>query len=206
VKTQLNKNTNHAPPKALKNSAKLQRGFSLIEVMVAAIILSIGILGVVSLQILGMKGTQQSFMKQQAMSVVQNLTERMHSNKQGVAAGNYIIADSSTFDCSVLPSCSGSSSTCSVAEIATVDLHNLICGYKAGSFPSTGGVKAPAPGDLQGLVNGELNVTCPNAGGCVTGDVQISVLWDERELGSEDNGVPAGTPSDSLVVNTRIIR
>ena len=182
-----------------------QSGFSLIEIMVAALVLSIGILGVASLQIIGMKGTHQSSMKQQAMAIVQTLTERMHSNKQGVAAGNYVVLDSSTFDCDDLPSCSGSSSTCTVAEIATVDLHNLICGYKAGSFPSTGGVKTPALGDMQGLVNGELNVICPNALGCITGDIQISVLWDEREL-SKEAIIPAGTSTDSLVVNTRVIR
>lgn len=191
----------------MKNKiAHKQSGFSLIEIMVAALILSIGILGVAGLQMLGMKGTHQSSMKQQAMNIVQSLTERMHANKQGVAAGNYVIADSTVFDCSVLPSCSGSSSACTIAEIATVDLNNLICGYKAGSFPSTGGVKDPALGDLQGLINGQLNVTCPNAGGCNTGDVQISVLWDETQLATEDNGVPVGIPTDSLVVNTRVIR
>ena len=187
------------------NAYAKQSGFSLIEIMVAALVLSIGILGVASLQIVGLKGTHQSSMKQQAMTIVQSLTERMHSNKQGVAAGNYVV-DSSTFDCSVLPACFGSSSSCSVADIAIVDLHHLICGYKAGSFPNTGGVEAPAIGDLQGLVNGELDVICPNTGGCATGDIQISVLWDESQIASEDNGVTAGTPSDSLVVNTRVIR
>ena len=37
-----------------------QSGFSLIEIMVAAVIHTIGILGVAGLQMVGMKGTHQS--------------------------------------------------------------------------------------------------------------------------------------------------
>ncbi len=181
----------------LKNRiAHKQSGFSLIEVMIAALILSIGILGVAGLQIIGMKSTHQSFMKQQAVSVMQSLTERMHSNKQGVIAGNYNI-DSSTFDCGVLPDCNDSSSNCTIAEIATVDLHNIICGYKKGSAPSTGGIESNAAGDISPLVDGELDINCV-AGDCSAGDVQINIQWSERGFDKE-------TPvRDSLLVTTRI--
>ncbi len=179
-------------------NAHKQSGFSLIEIMIAALILSIGILGVASLQIIGMKGTHQSYMKQQAMGIVQSLTERMHSNKQAVIAGDYVVLDSAAFDCGILPVCSDSSSNCSVADIATVDLHNLICGYKKGSAPSTGGVKTVTAGDVSSLIDGELIVTCPTV--CATGDVQIDVRWSERGLSTET------TVKDSLVVTSRIIR
>ena len=176
-----------------------QSGFSLIEIMVAAVILSIGILGVAGLQMVGMKGTHQSYMKQQAMAVVQSLTERMHANKQGVIAGNYLV-DSSTFDCTAATTtCSNSSSNCTVAEIATADLHNLVCGYKKGSAPRTGGVEVVSAGDVSMLVNGELDVTCPTA--CATGEIRINVQWTEREFGSETPGA-----DDSLMVTTRIIQ
>jgi len=176
-----------------------QSGFSLIEIMVAAVILSIGILGVAGLQMVGMKGTHQSYMKQQAMAVVQSLTERMHANKQGVIAGNYLV-DSSTFDCTAATSsCSNASSNCSVAEIATADLHNLICGFKSGSAPRTGGVEVVSAGDISSLINGELDVTCPT--GCATGEIRINVQWTEREFGTETPGI-----DDSLMVTTRIVQ
>jgi len=50
-----------------------QSGFSLIEIMVAALILSIGILGLVGLQVIGLKGTQQSSMKWQTVVMLQTL-------------------------------------------------------------------------------------------------------------------------------------
>ena len=98
-----------------------QFGFSLIEVMVASVVLSIGILGVASLQIVGLKGTQQSIMKVQAMTIVQSLTERMHANKLGVVNGNYVDS-SSDFICGEIKDCSSTTANCNAAEIAKIDL------------------------------------------------------------------------------------
>ena len=186
-----------------RNTQK-QSGFSLIEVMIAALILSIGILGVAGLQIIGMKGTHQSYMKQQAMTIVQSLTERMHANKEGVIAGNYVASNASV-NCADLPVCNTATSSCSVADIAKVDLHNVMCGYKAGLAPSTGGIKASAASDIVAFVNGKLDITCP-AGDCTDGDIQINIRWTERAIGQETVDVDADGASDSLSVATRIIR
>jgi type IV pilus assembly protein PilV len=186
----------------LKASSK-QTGFSLIEIMVAALILSIGILGVASLQIIGLKGTQQSYMKQQAMSVIQNLTERMRSNKQGVFDGDYEIANSNAFDCAELslPDCSSANSNCSSAQLATADLHNLVCGYKTAGSSRTGGIRNIAADDISTFLGGQLTVACL-AGNCDAGDLSIEVNWQENAIDeSETNIAP-----DSLLINTRISR
>ena len=191
-------------PKNYKDSINKNRqiGFSLIEIMVAALILSIGILGVASLQIISMKSTQQSNMKHQAAAVIQNLTERMNSNKTAViaTAGQNYEVDSVNYNCAtaILPSCLGSSSSCTSGEIAEYDLNTLICGYKAGSASNTGGIKFNSTGDIVSLVNGKLKVTCVG-GSCVSGNIQIEVNWTERQLDSRETVV-----EDSIVLNTRI--
>ncbi len=175
------------------NKQKNQSGFSLIEVMVAALILSTAILGVASLQMLGMKGTQQSFMKSQAIGVVHNMIERMRANQAGVAAGNYVL-DSEAFDCTTaLPNCS--TLDCTPAQIALSDQINLVCGYKTALGPRTGGVKVMSANDNVSLVNGTLSVACVN---CAVGDVSITVGWDERAFDEED------TVPDVITINTRI--
>ncbi len=175
------------------NHKRRQSGFSLIEVMVAALILSTAILGVAGLQMLGMKGTQQSFMKSQAMGVVQNLTERMRANQAGVIAGDYTL-NSATFDCTATrPSCN--TTYCNVAQMASYDKFNLVCGYQTGTSPRTGGVKVISASDNASLVNGTLNVSCIN---CATGDVRITVAWDERAFDEE------ATAPDQIIINTRI--
>ena len=188
--------------------SKKQAGFSILEVMISALILSTGLLGVASLQIVGMKETQQSSMKNQAMGVVQNITERMRANYAGVTADNYVI-DSATFD--VIKFCTakapdpstcvagagGNADACIAKTVATADLHNLICGY---GKPKTGGVKVTAAGDIGILVNGSLNIACAGAAavGCTQGDIIITVGWDETVLGEEK------FIRDSLILTTRI--
>jgi len=172
---------------------KKQTGFSLLEVIIAALILSTGLLGVASLQIIGMKGTQQSSMKNQAMGVVQSITERMRANYQGVVQDKYVLADSAAFDCATpAPNCT--TGTCNASNIAKADLHNLVCGY--GNTPRTGGV-ATAGNDIAILVNGSLKLECagvPVAVGCTEGDMKITVEWAEGALGEET------VTQDSLVL------
>ena len=176
---------------------KKQAGFSLLEVMIAALILSAGLLGVASLQIVGMKGTQQSSMKNQAMGVVQNITERMRANFDGVAAGDYVI-NSANFNCGNAapdPATCAGAVACVANRIAGADLHNLICGY---GDPRTGGV-ATAGNGIGILVNGSLDIACAGAGAnCAQGDIRITVGWDESALGKET------TTRDTLILTTRI--
>jgi len=185
---------------------KKQAGFSLLEVMISALILSTGLLGVASLQIIGMKGTQQSSMKNQAMGVVQNITERMRANYQGVVANDYVLNNSTTFVCTgAAPdptSCAVGADACVANKIAGADLHNLICGY--GNTPRTGGV-ATTGTDVGILVNGSLQLECAGApavvGGasvCTQGDIKITVGWDENALGEET------VNRDFLILTTRI--
>lgn len=182
----------------IKNSkASKQSGFSLIEVMIAALILSIGILGVAGLQIIGMKGTQQSHMKQQAVAIIHSLTERMTSNKPGVIAGNYE-NDSESFDCSNLPTCN-SGVTCSPADIATVDLNNIFCGYKVTGSPNTAGVKYQVAGDVVSLAEGELDISCVTD--CTDGELRLEIEWQEQAFDSREDQSP---PKDIIVLNTRI--
>lgn len=173
-----------------------QTGFSFVEVVVAALILSVSILGIASLQITSMKGTQQSAMKGQAMGVIQNLTERMRSNYQGVIDGDYVINNSDLdIDCTKpAPLCSTGS--CASNLIAELDKYNLVCGY--GNSPRTAGIKRISAGDIGMFVNGKLKVTCA-AGDCTTGEVTIKVDWVEGAFGEETVGAP-----DSLTLNTKI--
>ena len=183
-------------------SYSTQSGFSLIETMIAALVLSIGILGLVSLQIVGLKGTHQSYMKLQAMTVVQSMIERMHANKLGVVNGDYVDS-SSNFICGDIEDCSSATANCSSAEIAKIDLDNHICGYKKGAAPRVGGIKIVTAGDHVAFMDAELDITCPNLD-CTSGEVEISMKWQEMNIGKENaNNLPS---KNTLVINTRIFR
>lgn len=193
----MNKNTYIKDNSICLNKHSKQSGFSLIEVLVAALILSIGILGLVGLQVVGLKGTQQSHMKHQAMTVIQNLTERMKSNKAGVFANDYLTAANPVNCNTTVVSCSAANSACDSATLAKADLHNLVCGYQAAGASRTGGLKNISATDINTFVDGELEVTCPS-NDCSSGDIGIRVNWKERAIGEET------VVDDFLIINTRI--
>jgi type IV pilus assembly protein PilV len=71
-----------------------QRGLSLIEVLVAMVILSLGLLGMAGLQAAGLRTSQSSFYRAQAAQYAEDMAERMRANLG--QATNYAIAMNAT--------------------------------------------------------------------------------------------------------------
>jgi type IV pilus assembly protein PilV len=76
----------------LRTPAKRHRGVSLIEVLVALLILSIGLLGVAGLQVVALRSNHGSFVRGQAVLLASDMADRMRANRLGVisAAGTDI--------------------------------------------------------------------------------------------------------------------
>lgn len=66
-----------------------QHGFSLIEVLVALFVLSIGLLGLAGLQTLGLKFNTQSYQRTQAVLNAYDIVDRIRANAGGIAVGVY---------------------------------------------------------------------------------------------------------------------
>lgn len=71
---------------------KRQAGVSLIEVLVAMLILSIGLLGMVGLQTTSLRNTQNAYLRTQATVFAGDMAERIRTNPQGVGGGSYMVA------------------------------------------------------------------------------------------------------------------
>ncbi|MEX1198079.1 MAG: type IV pilus modification protein PilV [Pseudohongiellaceae bacterium] len=85
-----------------------QAGASLIEVLVALLILSIGLLGMVGLQTTSLRNTQNAYLRTQAMVFAEDMVERMRANPQGVDSGGYMAASGTlTAACLTTSGCSG---------------------------------------------------------------------------------------------------
>ena len=171
-------------------NTKTQQGFSLIEVLVAVLVVSIGLVGLAGMQLVGLKGNQQSFSKNQAAHHAQALLERMRANPSAAVAGDYVV-NSATINCSapVPVNCAAATSSCSAAQVADFDIYQAFCGHQ---YVSSGGIK----GDL---ANAQLVISCPAA--CQDG-VVIDLRWQEQVLGKESPGADA-VPRQ-LTINTRI--
>ena len=171
----------------------LQRGFSLIEVLVAVLVVAIGLVGLAGMQLVGLKGNQQSFSKNQAAHHTQSLLERMRGNPAAVINGDYTVDTATTpLNCSAGQpiNCTASASNCSSAQIANYDVYQAFCGNQNST---SGGIR----GDLS---SSQLKISCNGA--CTTGDVSIDLSWKEQVLGNESSG--GDTVSRELKINTRI--
>ena len=98
----------------------INSGFSLIEVMVAVLLLSFGMLGIAALQISTKSLTYDSFQRTVATQLTQDIIERIRVNPEESAttyAGTYSYNDSRT---KPSPDCGAVS--CTSAELAVFDL------------------------------------------------------------------------------------
>jgi len=101
------------------------RGFGLIEVLVALVVLSIGLLGTAKLQVLAIRYNTQSFMRSQAAALAYDMADRMRANPTAVAAGSYDSADAANYQPPADNGCSETASSaaqaCTAAQLAAHD-------------------------------------------------------------------------------------
>lgn len=73
-----------------------QHGFTLLEVLIALLVLSIGLLGLAALQTTSLRSNQMASMRTLATYLSYEMTDRMRVNPDDVAASNYQIAADAT--------------------------------------------------------------------------------------------------------------
>lgn len=153
-------------------------GFSIIEILVSLVVLSIALLGVGGLQMVAVKGTQDAHLRTQASIAAMNLSSKMRGNIAGVTTGAY--GSQTDVDCSnVVTSCINN--FCTNDEVAAYDLYQVACGNTTDDVTS-GGVAQTLPG-------GKLRVTCEN-GVCNASTIHnIIISWMVNENTQKTNSL-----------------
>ena len=78
-------------PHARAQSAT-QRGFSLVEVLVALLVLSIGLLGICKLVLFSARANDSAYLRSQATTLAYSMLDAMHANRQTAIDGSYNVA------------------------------------------------------------------------------------------------------------------
>ena len=68
-----------------------QQGFTLMEVLVAVIVLAIGLLGLAGLQATGLKSNHSAYLRSQATHLAYDVADRMRANRTAARSGDYDI-------------------------------------------------------------------------------------------------------------------
>jgi len=183
------------------------KGVTLIEVLVAIVITSIGILGFASLQFLGLNSNKSAYSRTQASFIASDLSERMRANIEGMNENAYRNFDSQTPDfnadgtvdnCDAVPAnfCDERNNggtavvagTCTAAQRAANDVFVATCGYSSNDY-SDHSIKTSLLNDL--LPNGRIRIQCidsvtTDADVCTdNSDHRIIIDWSESTEGAD---------------------
>lgn len=111
--------------------ARRARGFSLIEVLISLVILSVGLLGIAAMVAVSMKSKYSSYQRSQASALAYAILDRMRANRAPAASSDYDVAIGATVGKALTSQsitgpptgdCTGTSANCSTSQIAALDL------------------------------------------------------------------------------------
>ena len=136
------------------NIARRVSGFTLIEVLIALIIMSVGMLGIAGLYVHSMQAGRTSIFRHNAVTLAGDVADRIRANPRAGAA--YAAADTG-----VAPACIAAATNCTRAEMATNDI--LLWNQQAAAT----------------MPNGAVTVVFNN--GVAPPTYQITIAWTEPD-------------------------
>lgn len=117
-----------------------QSGFTLLEVLVAIVVLSLGLLGLAGLQAATLRNNQIAYYRAIAIQQTYDMADRIRANQVGVAAGSYNALDATI---PADPDCVAN--TCTAAQMAVAD-HSQWNNNNARMLPAGSGTVASVAG------------------------------------------------------------
>ncbi len=124
----------------VSRSLRKSLGFTMIEVLVAILVLSVGLLGIAALQLSSLKVNQGAYYRSQASILATDILDRMRANRNAYLAGNYDNLNTGNGVQSE-QTCVSAATGCSVAQIALQDFREWqgyfvdVAGVGAGFMP-----------------------------------------------------------------------
>ncbi|WP_199096605.1 type IV pilus modification protein PilV [Dyella sp. ASV21] len=164
------------------NKKRHNQGFSLIEVLISVVIVSVGMLGVAGILLTVSRSANSNYARQQAVALTYDIVDRMRAN--ATAASNsttsnpYIAAATAPSTTTPSPDCS--SATCSATQMASFDVWQWQTKIK-NSLPN-------------GL--GSVSVA---AGNTNTTNITVTVTWNDKPAQASFGNTTATNASYTIV-------
>jgi type IV pilus assembly protein PilV len=162
--------------KSLVFSSPQHNGFTLIEVLVAMLVLAVGLLGLAGLQAHALKNNQSAYYRSQATQLAYDIADRMRANQ--IEAKNFA---TSQYDSDVLAPADATNQAncktttgCTPAQMAEQDLYDWQQNLKEWLPLGTGSINAVDP------------------------IITVTINWDDNHDGAVDSDDPNFTMSFQL--------
>jgi type IV pilus assembly protein PilV len=160
-------------------------GFSMIEILVTILLISLALLGTSGLQAYALKLNQGAQFRTQAVLLASDLAERMDANKFGAVAGSYVYNCPATAEVEST-ACGPGGGSCTPAALANYDLLQWRASVTNTLPASTCSVVQSAAGNPSTYT--------------------ISISWVDRQANTNyDNSVVSGTGELLTYTASRII-
>lgn len=179
----------------IKNTNNTIKGFTLIEVLVTMVITSIGLMGLISLQMQALKGANDASNRAQAIWLFNDITNRIQANQE--FSDNYV-TPATGVSCASAPTkvCSdvngSSAAVCSGAELATWDLFDVACGNRNNNISSHA---------VQHLPGANLTVSIAN-----NKNLLVELTWKARSDNETITGAARTASSGELEITGQVAR
>jgi len=183
-------------------------GFTLIEVLVTIVILSVGLLGMAALQITGVRSATGATSRTQATLLADDIVERMRANVTAVDANLFAAVDSTAINCAALPNpyCGEyydgtnnvAAASCTPAQMAAFDINVWFCGATSSGI-RRGGV-------TNSLASATATITCSDkdttdTDACTDRSPHVITLgWTENNPQKDAAGTTTTTQSISMSI------
>lgn len=184
-------------PYTLARYLPRHHGFTLIEVMIAVVVLSVGLLGVAALQLTSKKSSHQAWQRAQAVLLADGLVERIRMNPGAAASYHTGLGNSALGGATRgTPAQDCSTQACTAVQMATWDLWNWErrldgVAVRDAAARNVGGLVSPRGCVVFTAVSADF----PNAG-----QLRVVVSW--RGTTDIADALTAGTPCGTGAAGT----
>ncbi len=147
-------------------------GFSLLEILISLVIMSVGMMGLAGLKMVAVKGVNESHFRHEASLLMMDLADSMRANLEAVDAGVYINTAAVSLTAPTL--CEGAT-TCTSTQLAAYDKYRIALRLSKAVVGSTLTINCP----------GNDCSTAGNASG-FRQDHTIRITWKVAKDKAED--------------------
>ncbi len=152
-------------PTPIRRPRRGERGFSMIEVLVALVVTMIGLFAMLGLNLRAFQTESEAYQRSQALVLVDDMAQRIRANRTALA--DYAVDDTA-------PAGAGNDTAAICAALAGAERD--ICEWGRllrGAAETTGGREIGAMADARGCIT----VTAPAAGASGPSSANVVVVW-----------------------------